>query len=85
MNKIMEKYKVNYIIMPSTRFAALKIRMRETPDSSLILAYLGISSVSIPLFGNAMLNSLCGLQIVTPRYCNLSLLKFTQDLAHFFK
>jgi Asp-tRNA(Asn)/Glu-tRNA(Gln) amidotransferase A subunit family amidase len=80
MNEIMKKYDIDYILTPSTGSEAPRIGECEIPDSSLIWTYFGMPSVSIPLFKNVTSGLPYGLQIIAPRYRDLSLLEFSEKV-----
>ena len=80
MNEIMQKHDIDFIITPSTASVAPKIGNQEAPDSALIWTYFGMPAVSIPVFYNNSLGLPYGLQLVAPRYHDLSLLEFSKVL-----
>ena len=80
MNEIMQKHDIDFIITPSTASVAPKIGNQEAPDSALIWTYFGMPAVSIPVFYNNSLGLPYGLQVVAPRYHDLSLLEFSEVL-----
>jgi len=78
MNQLMHDYDIDYIITPSTASVAPKIGCHELKDSALIWTYFGMPTVSVPVFQDNVLNLPYGLQIVSSRYNDFSLLKFAK-------
>jgi len=85
MNEVMNKYNIDYIVTPSTASVAPKIGKNEILDSGLIWTYLGMPSISIPVFYNDDIGLPFGLQIISPRYNDLLLLSFSKVLYGIFK
>ena len=83
--KLMDKYEIDYILTPSTASCAPLIGDREIDDTALIWTYLGIPSLSLPIFFNRKLGLPYGLQLVGLRYSDISLLKFGSKLYDLFK
>lgn len=74
----------DFIITPSTASYAPEIGKTETPDTCLIWTFLGYPAISIPLFMNEEKNLPYGLQIVSKKYNDFSLLDFAETVQQQF-
>ena len=84
-NKMDEIFKdFDFIIVPSTATSAPKIGHLEADDTCLIWTFLGYPSLSIPLFIDEN-NLPFGLQIISKKYHDFSLLNFSEYLQKLFK
>jgi Asp-tRNA(Asn)/Glu-tRNA(Gln) amidotransferase A subunit family amidase len=81
MNEIFKHF--DFIIIPSTASSAPKIGNNEIDDTCLIWTFLGYPSVSIPLFTDDN-NLPIGLQIISKKFDDFSLLDFAQKISNEF-
>jgi Asp-tRNA(Asn)/Glu-tRNA(Gln) amidotransferase A subunit family amidase len=74
---------VDFIIVPSTASSAPKVGISEIDDTCLIWTFLGYPSITIPLFTDEN-NLPFGLQIVSKKFNDFSLLDFSEKLQNLF-
>ena len=79
-DKLMQNY--DFIITPSTASPAPKIGAGEKDDTSLIWTFLGAASISIPIFYDTKRKLPFGLQLISKRYDDFSLLKFAEQITN---
>ena len=79
-DKLMQNY--DFIITPSTASPAPKIGTKEKDDTSLIWTFLGAPSISIPIFYDTKRKLPFGLQLISKRYDDFSLLKFAEQITN---
>lgn len=77
-NKIFSKY--DFIITPSTASAAPLVGEKEIDDTCLIWTFLGYPVINLPIFWNKKLQMPFGLQVIGPRYSDIALLDFCEEL-----
>ena len=75
---IMENY--DFLVTPSTGSAAPTLNKSEKKDTSLIWTFFGAPSISLPIFYCERSKLPFGLQIVSSRYSDLSLISFSKDI-----
>jgi Asp-tRNA(Asn)/Glu-tRNA(Gln) amidotransferase A subunit family amidase len=82
-DKLMQDY--DFIITPSTASPAPKIGDQEKDDTSLIWTFLGAPSISIPIFYDNKTRLPFGLQLISRRYNDFSLLIFAEQITNLIK
>ncbi len=75
---------LDFIVTPSTASVAPPVGAGEKPDTSLIWSFLGTPTVSLPLFRSDRIDLPHGLQIVAPRFGDIGLLNFSDDVFQYF-
>jgi len=70
----------DFLITPSTASAAPRLGEQEKVDTCLIWTFLGYPVISIPAFWSDELGLPYGLQVVAPKFCDLPLLDFSEQL-----
>ena len=75
---IMKNY--DFLVTPSTGSAAPLLNNSEKYDTSLIWTFFGAPSISLPIFCSEGKNLPFGLQIVSSRYNDISLINFSQKI-----
>ena len=76
--KIMKNY--DFLITPSTGSVAPKIGKNEKKDTCLIWTFFGAPSISLPIFYDEQTRLPFGLQIISSRYNDCSLLDFSTKI-----
>ena len=70
----------DFLVTPSTGSAAPLLNNSEKYDTSLIWTFFGAPSISLPIFCSKEKNLPFGLQIVSSRYNDISLINFSQTI-----
>ena len=81
--KIMKNY--DFLITPSTGSVAPKIGKNEKKDSCLIWTFFGAPSISLPIFYDEQTRLPFGLQIISSRYNDFSLIDFSSKIIKTLK
>ena len=68
----------DFLITPSTASVAPRIGCIEKEDTSLIWSFFGAPAISLPIFFDEETKLPFGLQIISSRYNDLSLIKFSE-------
>jgi Asp-tRNA(Asn)/Glu-tRNA(Gln) amidotransferase A subunit family amidase len=68
----------DFLITPSTASVAPRIGTVEKEDTSLIWSFFGAPAISLPIFLDEKTKLPFGLQIISSRYNDFSLLKFSE-------
>lgn len=76
--KIMKNY--DFLITPSTGSVAPKIGKNEKKDTCLIWTFFGAPSISLPIFYDEQTRLPFGLQIISSRYNDFSLIDFSTKI-----
>ena len=76
--KIMKNY--DFLITLSTGSVAPKIGKNEKKDTCLIWSFLGAPSISLPIFYDEERGLPFGLQIISSRYNDFSLIDFSNKI-----
>jgi Asp-tRNA(Asn)/Glu-tRNA(Gln) amidotransferase A subunit family amidase len=76
--KIMKNY--DFLITPSTGSVAPKIGKKEKKDTCLIWTFFGVPTISLPIFYDEKTRLPFGLQIISSRYNDFSLIDFSSKL-----
>ena len=72
---------IDFILIPTTASHAPKFDEKEKEDSCLIWTTFGYPSISLPLFKSKKNNMPFGLQIISNKYCDFSLLDFSKKIS----
>ena len=82
-DKIIKEF--DFLIIPTTASIAPKINEKEKEDTCLIWTTFGYPTISLPIFKSKKNSLPFGLQIVSNKYNDFSLLKFSKKLSKQFK
>ncbi|HBS51489.1 MAG TPA: hypothetical protein DEA62_00620, partial [Coxiellaceae bacterium] len=77
-DSIMKGY--DFLVTPSTASVAPVIGDRETKDTCLIWTFLGYPVLNLPIFWSDKFNLPYGLQIIGPKFSDLSLFDFGERI-----
>lgn len=72
----------DFIVTPSCGSVAPLVGQREKDDTCLIWTFVGLPAISVPIFWSEAEGLPFGLQIVAPRYYDLALLDFADQLVN---
>lgn len=75
----------DFLVTPSTGSAAPLINRFEKDDTSLIWTFFGAPSISLPIFYSEEKKLPYGLQIISSRYNDLSLINFSKKIMKLLK
>lgn len=76
--KIIKNY--DFLMTPSTGSVAPKIGINEKKDTCLIWTFFGVPAISLPIFYDEQTKLPFGLQIISSRYNDLSLIDFSAKI-----
>ena len=71
---------VDFIIIPTTASCAPRLSEKEKEDSCLIWTTFGYPAINLPIYNSNINNLPFGLQIVSKKYNDLSLLDFSKNI-----
>jgi Asp-tRNA(Asn)/Glu-tRNA(Gln) amidotransferase A subunit family amidase len=81
--KIIKNY--DFLMTPSTGSVAPKIGKNEKKDTCLIWTFFGVPAISLPIFNDEQTKLPFGLQIISSRYNDLSLIDFSAKIIKLLK
>ena len=75
----------DFVIIPTTASIAPKINKIEKEDTCLIWTTFGYPTISLPIYKSKKTNLPFGLQIISSKYNDFSLLEFSKKINKLLK